>query len=286
MSSNGQSADGNNENARRYLAELRRRVREGTADENTPWLDLDVEAYRAYREGRTAKFPGPYGHGPITDLMMAGVAGKRVLCLAGGGGQQSAVYSLLGAQVTVFDLSQEQLEADQRAAEHYGYTVETIQGNMRDLAALPEKHFDRVYQPLSTLYIPDLTELYPGVARILRPGCTYFSQYLAPLLVLAEYRPWDGTGYELRVTEPYKRGEMFETDRNTMSLSEGRAVGEFHHLLSDILNGLIAAGLRIRGVWEVPRPGSGRPLEELTPGSDAHRKQFLPWGLSVVASAD
>ncbi len=44
--------------------------------------------------------------------VLGDVAGKKVLCLAGGGGQQSAAFALLGANVTVFDLSDEQLEQE------------------------------------------------------------------------------------------------------------------------------------------------------------------------------
>ena len=40
------------------------------------------------------------------------IAGKGVLCLAGGGGQQSAAFALLGAKVTVLDFSETQLERD------------------------------------------------------------------------------------------------------------------------------------------------------------------------------
>ena len=39
-----------------------------------------------------------------------------VLCLAAGGGQQSVAFALLGANVTVFDLSETQLEHDRLAA--------------------------------------------------------------------------------------------------------------------------------------------------------------------------
>jgi hypothetical protein len=55
------------------------------------------------------------------------------------------------------------------------------------------------------------------------------------------------------------------------------------HLLSDILNGLIAEGFVIRSVWENPRPGVTPPLQELEPGSNAHRDRFIPFGLSVVS---
>src|SRR5476649_159019 len=75
--------------------------------------------------------------------------GKHVLCLAGGGGDQSAGFALLGADVTVFDLSEQQLARDRQAAEHYGNAVRIVQGDMRDLSALAPAGFDIVYQPHS-----------------------------------------------------------------------------------------------------------------------------------------
>lgn len=60
-----------------------------------PYLDYTPADARAY-VGR---------HGILSD-----VAGKRVLCLASGGGQDSVAFGLLGAKVTVLDLSDVQLE--------------------------------------------------------------------------------------------------------------------------------------------------------------------------------
>jgi ubiquinone/menaquinone biosynthesis C-methylase UbiE len=270
--------------ARRYLEVFREEISTGGTEANTPWLDLDVEGYRAYSRGERSTLPGPtYTDGPVVRLMMRDVRGKNVLCLAGGGGQQSAVFALLGANVTVFDLAPEQLEADQRAADHYGYIVRTIQGDMRDLSPLPTAHFDRVYQPISTLFIPDLRELYRGVARVTKSGGLYHSQYAVPLLYMAEQRPWDGEAYMLRITQPYMRGAIFETEDGRLNFSEGRFFAEFHHLLSDIINGHIAEGFEIRGVWEDPRPDGGPPLQELEPGTQEHNERFIPFGLAVVA---
>ena len=257
-------------------------VRDGVAYTRA-WLDLDVEAYRSYREGETSVLPKPYCDDVVNRMMMENVQGKNVLCLAGGGGQQSAVFSLLGAHVTVLDLTPEQLESDERAALHYGYTVTTVQGDMRDLSGLPESHFDRVYQPISTLFIPDLREVYCGVARVLKPGGLYSADYAVPLLYMAEDKGWDGKEYTLRITEPYIRGTILETEDEKMNFSEGESFSEFHHLLSDILNGLIAEGFIIRSVWENPRPGSEPPLEELEPGSEPHKERYIPFGLSVIA---
>src|SRR5579862_5690020 len=77
------------------------------------------------------------------------LAGKDVLCLAGGGGQQSAAFGLLGANVTVLDLSPAQLERDRLAAAHYQQTITTVQGDMRDLSQLAPAAFDLVFQPYS-----------------------------------------------------------------------------------------------------------------------------------------
>jgi SAM-dependent methyltransferase len=248
-----------------------------------PWLDLDVSAFREYREGQRTELPTPFFDDPALRLMMEKTAGMEVLCLAGGGGQQSAVYSLLGAKVTVVDLTPEQLEGDKAAADHYGYPVTLHQGDMRDLSFLPSTHFDRVHQPISTLYIPDLDELYAGVARILKPGGLYFSDYTFPMLDIADKREWDGKGYPVLITEPYRRGALYEKEDEKISLSEGKFYGEFHHLLSDIVNGHIRRGLELRGLWENPRPDGIVDLGRLEPGSKEHRDRYIPFGITVVA---
>src|SRR5438876_2531692 len=84
-----------------------------------PRLDLTPESARELAD--------PDGGG------LGAIAGKQVLCLAGGGGQQSAAFALLGAQVTVLDLSPAQLERDREAAAHYQLTIKIEQGDMRDL---------------------------------------------------------------------------------------------------------------------------------------------------------
>ena len=116
--------------ARRKLELLREDVREGN-DYTKPWLDLDVEAYRSYRERETSILPKPHCDDVVHRIMMENVQGMSILCLAGGGGQQSAVFFLLGANVTVLDLTPEQLESDELAARHYGYTVDIIGNNSR-----------------------------------------------------------------------------------------------------------------------------------------------------------
>ena len=247
-----------------------------------PFLDLDAEAYRDYREGKSSKPPGQ-DDDPDTVLMKRDLEGKAVLCLAGGGGQQSVEFSLLGANVTVFDLTPEQLELDRIAAEHYGYDVTLIQGDMRDLSELPSDHFDSIFQPISSLYVPDMRKVYRGVARVLRHGGLYYSDYTYPVLYMAEKQGWDGEAYVVRFSQPHVGGRILETKTDgLMNFTEGESFGEFNHLLSDIINGQIAERLSIVGVWESPRRNQFED-STLTPGSREHQNSVLPYGLSVVS---
>lgn len=246
-----------------------------------PWLDLDVAAFRACRDG-TGPLPSPYASDPVDRLMMADASGKKVLLLAGGGGQQSAVFALIGAQVTVLDLTPAQLAGDAAAAKHYGYSIQLIEGDMRDLSGLPAEHFDRVYQPISTLYVPDLKQVYAGVSRVLKPGGLYFADFCFPGLYLAYDIRWDGEAYSLRIASPYRSGAILEDPAGKISFSQGAFLGEFHHPLSEMINGLLESGFRLRGLWESPHPAAMHDPQTLPPGSAEHQSQFIPFGISMV----
>ena len=102
-----------------------------------PWLNLDRTLIRQYAHGQLDPVPAPLIEMYPANVL-ADVEGQDVLCLASGGGQQSAVFGLLGARVTVVDLAEGQLEGDRIAAAHYGYSVTTIHADMRDLSCIDD----------------------------------------------------------------------------------------------------------------------------------------------------
>jgi ubiquinone/menaquinone biosynthesis C-methylase UbiE len=238
-------------------------VKEG-AGCTRPQLDLDVQAYRAYREGVTTTLPAmrPPCHGSADRMVMADVRGKDVLCLAAGGGQQSAVFSLLGARVTVFDFAEGQLDGDRKAARHYGYEVTTIQGDMRDLSSLDDKSFDIVYGT-GMAFVPNAREVYKGVARVLRTGGLYRVNFTNPAVEFMDWRSWDGVGY--RITVPYD-------ERVERPEKEGDAI-QFRHYMNDIFNGLLAQGFSIQhiedGFLDVPDL-------DAPPGTYEHWLAYMP----------
>ena len=233
-----------------------------------PWLDLDVLLLRRYSEGRLERLPEPLDCLSPPSIF-TGVRGKDVLCLASGGGQQSAVFGLLGANVTVVDLAEGQLRGDRRAAEHYGYEVTTLHADMRDLSCIADASFDLVYQAPSLSYVPHLWEVYKEVSRVLRDGGRYRAQHHQPT---THFVAWDGEGY--RITEPYAERVLRRDDGGI----------EFRHYMDDIVGGLLDAGLSLRQVVDEGR--HREPDTEAPPGSWAHQNAYVGGGFVIVAAKD
>lgn len=242
--------------------------------------------YATPRFGLTADLVGRFAAGhpeaiPEVSLypssVLADVSGKKVLCLASGGGQQTAVFALLGARVTCVDISQEQLNQDRKAADHYGYDLTTIKSDMRDLGAFPDGCFDLVYQPVSACFIPDLVPLYGEVHRVLCMDGYYCVHHCNPATFPTSFdggaNGWDGQGF--RIAEPYRGGAILKDTTGRENMSSGVPTGEYRHLLSDIFGQLIAAGFAIEDVVEDPRHFASAATSD--PGTYQHY-------LSIVAA--
>jgi 2-polyprenyl-3-methyl-5-hydroxy-6-metoxy-1,4-benzoquinol methylase len=124
----------------KYNIERWQALAEANAVFTRPRLDLDKDSARQYLDSQG---------------MLGDVAGKDVLCLAAGGGQQSVAFALLGANVTVLDISEAQLQRDTEAAVHYNVNLNVFQGDMRDLSHFNEDSFDIVWHPYSLNFVPD-----------------------------------------------------------------------------------------------------------------------------------
>jgi len=204
--------------------------------------------------------------------------GEQVLCLAGGGGKQSAAFALLGADVTVVDLCEEQLEADRVAARNYGTGVRTLLADMRDLSALATSSFGVVFQPYSINFVPDPVHVFSQVQRVLRTGGTYQLSAANPTALGLSPRDHLDGHYPLRHSY-YEPGPVLGHDepwvfpRADSRSSSVPPPQEFRHTLSTIINGLIASGFSVRHISE--HQATGPPG---LPGTWEHfTRQIPPW---------
>lgn len=212
-----------------------------------------------------------YRHGVLQD-----VKGKQVLCLASGGGQDTAAFALLGAHVTVFDLSDVQLERDRQAAAHHGYQITAHQGDMRDLSIFPDNSFEVVWQVYSLNFVPSVEPVFRGVRRVLKSGGIYFVQFANPFVHTVDDEAWNGESYPLKhpyidgedLTRYYPTWDVTQPDGSTVTLTGPH---EFRHTLSTVLNTLVGQGFRLLGLWEWihqeenPQPGSWPHFTQIAP---------------------
>jgi SAM-dependent methyltransferase len=234
-------------------------------------LNLDADAARARVD---------------PDGWLGPLDGVRVLCLAGGGGQQSAAYALLGAQVTVVDLSAEQLERDRQVAAHYQVPIAALQADMRDLSVLGTGAFDLVDHAYSINFVPDTAPVFREVARVLRPGGRYRLMFANPFVLGVNPRAWNGQGYSL--SRQYLAGGPIESEDEAWvyrrSEGEGAApsiptLREYRHTLGSVVNGLAEYGFSIRRLNEL----SGiYPDADAAPGTWDHFVSVAPPWLVVL----
>jgi SAM-dependent methyltransferase len=251
--------------AARYNLERWRALAAADAVFTRPAWDLDVAAARQLVD---------------PEARFGDLANRRVLCLAGGGGQQGPAFALLGARVTVVDLSPIQLARDQAAAAHYGVPITIIQGDMRDLALLAEAGFDLVWHPYSLNFVPAARPVFREVARVLRPGGQYYLMCANPFASGLGAHAWNGTGYTLQA--PYIDGaaatypdqEWVYDRRAAPAVPPPR---EYRHTLSTLVNGLADHGFVLQHLAEHIEPhGPGA-----APGTWEHFTTVAPPWLSL-----
>lgn len=244
-------------------------------DNRERWNDLaraNVEYTRPFLDfGREQAAEYVYRFGMLKD-----VSGKKVLCLASGGGQDSVAFGLLGAEVTVLDLSDVQLERDRQGAAHHGLEVRTIQGDIRDLSIFPSDHFDVVWQVYSINFVPSVDPVFQGVRRVLKPGGIYYLAFANPFIHSVDEEAWDGKAYPLK--DFYREGEdlslrftHWDVEQPDGTQAKLASPHEFRHTLSILLNTMVSNGFILLGLWEWMSKE-----ENPEPGTWAHFTQVAP----------
>lgn len=212
------------------------------------------------------------------------IAGKDVLCLACGGGQQSAAFAVLGANVTVFDLSEDQLRRDAEAAAHYKAEIKIVQGDMRDLSSFEDSSFDIVYHAYSLNFVPDAAEVFRQAARVLRKGGIYRVQCANPFIMGMRQNDWNGEGYVLKAPYLNKAKITYKDQDWVYDQDENAPIQkpiEYRHALSELVNGLVNSGFVIQHVAD---DSDMYPDANAEPASWDHFVAFAPPWVVFLAS--
>ena len=89
---------------------------------------IDHETYAKAQQGEWSVLLTPTK--PVPKEWFCDMKGAKVLGLASGGGQQMPIFSALGAECTVLDYSEKQLESERMVAQREGYDIEIVRADM------------------------------------------------------------------------------------------------------------------------------------------------------------
>ena len=179
--------------------------------------------------------------------------GKKILGLASGGGQQMPIFAALGAECTVLDYSEKQLESEKLVSEREGYDIRIIRADMTKRLPFEDEEFDLIFHPVSNCYVKEVKPIWKECFRVLKKGGELLSgvdHYINYVVDGDEKEIVNSLPFDPLINEKYR--EQLEADDAGM---------QFSHTLEEQIGGQLEAGFTLLELYEDTN-GEGR-LHEL-----------------------
>ena len=170
--------------------------------------------------------------------------GLKILGLASGGGQQGPILATLGADVTIFDNSEKQLEQDKILSDKLNLGIKTVQGDMKDLSVFADNSFDLIFNPCSIVFVDDVLPVWKECYRVLKPNGILMTGLINPISFQLDHE-----SLKLIYKQPF-------SDLHSLSMEELEALKKeneplvFGHSLTDQIGGQLDAGFTITTMFE------------------------------------
>jgi SAM-dependent methyltransferase len=211
-------------------------------------VPVSSEAIKQARSGQIVLFLTPTK--PVPQAWFPPLQGTPTLCLASGGGQQGPLLAAAGAIVTVFDNSPRQLEQDRFVANRDRLAIETVEGDMADLSALPDEAFGLIVHPCSNCFVPEIRPVWRECFRVLKPSGILLAGFTNPLRYLFDDERKQNGNLEVRHRIPYSDlRDLGEDDLRRVVLDRMQPL-EFAHTLDDQIGGQLDAGFLLTSMYE------------------------------------
>jgi len=172
----------------------------------------------------------------IISRYVPNLRGKRVCVPSSGDNHAVFAFAMLGAQVTLCDLAENQLANAQRMAQKHGWeaSITFICADTMKLDGIEDDAYDFVYTSNGVhVWIDDLPGMYRSILRITKPGGVYIMHEIHPFL-----RSFDD---DLKVKKPYDATGPYETEYDVT----------FAWRIMDIMNAMMDAGFTVKHMEEM-----------------------------------
>ena len=202
------------------------------------------------------------GNITLTDIEIDEVGpvdGKSLLHLQCHFGMDTMSWARLGASVTGVDISDTAIELARSLNDELQLDARFIRSDIYDLPSELDEQFDIVYTAIGVLcWLPDLDAWAQVVARYLKPGGTFYILDGHPTSHIFDSDDDEAEdGQVLRPVSPYfPDSEGFEYPGGGHTYTGPHTVEspchEWQHSMSEIVNAIIGAGLKIELLNEFP----------------------------------
>lgn len=217
-------------------------------DKGWEWgTEITHEEYLAALEGRFSIVLTPTRRVP--DDWILPIRGKKVLGLASGGGQQLPILTALGAECTLLDISDSQIEKDRMVAEREGYSINLVKGDMTEAFPFEDESFDMIINPVSDCFIETLDVFFSESHRVLRKGGTFISGLSLDINYVFD-------DDEMRMIHPLPFNPLKDPELMEELMASDSGV-QFSHSIEESLRGLLKAGFMIDDLYQDTN-GEGR----------------------------
>jgi SAM-dependent methyltransferase len=180
---------------------------------------------------------------PVPKDWFPSLKDAKLLGLASGGGQQMPVFASIGADCTVLDLSDRQLESERIAAKREGYAINIVKADMTKPLPFENESFDIIFHPVSNCYIEDVQHVWNECCRILRKGGVLLSGLDNGINFLFEDEN------PLTITNKLPFNPLKSPEKMQKWIDEGYGV-QFSHTFDEQISGQLKAGFVITGAYE------------------------------------
>jgi len=171
--------------------------------------------------------------------------GARLLGLASGGAQQMPVFAAIGAQCTVLDYSDRQLESERIVAAREGYAIDIVKADMTKRFPFEDESFDIIFHPVSNCYIEDVYHVWNECFRVLKRGGILLAGMDNGFNFIVE----DSTVRPMVISNKLPYNPLKNPEQ--MKLSEKNDDGvQFSHTLEEQIGGQLKAGFILADVYE------------------------------------
>ena len=190
---------------------------------------------------------------PVPHEWFGDLRGKRVLGLAAGGGQQMPIFAALGAECTVLDYSQRQLDSERLVAEREGYDIRIVRADMTRPLPFEDGEFDLIFHPVANCYVREVKPIWRECFRVLRPGGLLLSGLDNGINYIV-----DSDEREIVNALPF---DPLVNEAQRRQLEDDDCGLQFSHTLDEQIGGQLEAGFTLLALYEDTN-GEGR-LHEL-----------------------